>query len=187
MFKIEVIGNLGADAEVREANGAKFVSFRVASTSHYRTESGEDRSITDWIDCTMNNVESKVVQFLKAGTKVFVRGNASLRVYSSKKDRMMKAGVRCSVIEVELCGGVSDDVPRQIVDPLDGTIHDTKKYYWCDASCKGMKVNDVRELTDVRGGRYLMNGKGFVAPVMETPDSDSEDTQANDDASENQA
>ena len=33
MLKVEIIGNLGADAEIKEANGSKFVTMRVAHTS----------------------------------------------------------------------------------------------------------------------------------------------------------
>ena len=94
MLKVELIGNLGADVEVKESNGSQFATFRVADTSRYKTQSGEDKEVTYWIDCSYNNVESKVLPYLKAGVKVFVRGNASLRVYSSKKDRCMKAGYR---------------------------------------------------------------------------------------------
>ena len=103
MLKVELIGNLGADVEVKESNGSKFATFRIADTSLYKTQSGEDKEVTNWIDCSYNNVESKVLPYLKAGVKVFVRGNASLRVYSSKKDRCMKAGLQVSVQEIELC------------------------------------------------------------------------------------
>ena len=98
MFKVEVIGNLGADAEIKEANGARFVSFRIADTQKFKDQAGNEQTETNWIDCTMSNVESKVIQYLKAGVKVFVRGNASLRVYSSQKDRCMKAGLKVFVL-----------------------------------------------------------------------------------------
>lgn len=32
MFKVEAIGNLGADAVIKDANGSKFVAFRVANS-----------------------------------------------------------------------------------------------------------------------------------------------------------
>ena len=164
MLKVELIGNLGADVEIKESNGSHFAAFRVADTSKYTNQSGEEKTVTNWIDCTMNNVESKVLPYLKAGVKVFVRGNASLRVYSSKKDRCMKAGLQVSVTEVELCGGNSDAVPRQIIDPDNGTIYDVSKHYWCNMSTKGMKKDDVKPMIDTRGNEYLMNNQGFVAP-----------------------
>lgn len=180
MLKVELIGNLGADVEVKESNGSQFAAFRVADTSRYKTQSGEDKEVTNWIDCSYNNVESKVLPYLKAGVKVFVRGNASLRVYSSKKDRCMKAGLQVSVQEIELCGGNNDTVPRQIIDPENGAIFDTAKYYWCNAPTKGMKKDDLKLLVDARGNQYAMNHQGFVAPVPEQAEEETE-------GSENQA
>lgn len=180
MLKVELIGNLGADVEVKESNGSQFATFRVADTSRYKTQSGEDKEVTNWIDCSYNNVESKVLPYLKAGVKVFVRGNASLRVYSSKKDRCMKAGLQVSVQEIELCGGNNDTVPRQIIDPENGAIFDTAKYYWCNAPTKGMKKDDLKLLVDARGNQYAMNNQGFVAPVPEQTEEETE-------GSENQA
>lgn len=180
MLKVELIGNLGADVEVKESNGSKFATFRIADTSRYKTQSGEDKEVTNWIDCSYNNVESKVLPYLKAGVKVFVRGNASLRVYSSKKDRCMKAGLQVSVQEIELCGGNNDTVPRQIIDPENGAIYDTAKYYWCNAPTKGMKKDDLKLLVDVRGNQYAMDNRGFVAVAAEQTDEETE-------GSENQA
>lgn len=174
MLKVELIGNLGADVEVKESNGSKFATFRIADTSRYKTQSGEDKEVTNWIDCSYNNVESKVLPYLKAGVKVFVRGNASLRVYSSKKDRCMKAGLQVSVQEIELCGGNNDTVPRQVIDPENGTIFDTAKYYWCNAPTKGMKKDDLKLLVDARGNQYAMNHQGFVAPVPEQTEEETE-------------
>lgn len=174
MLKVELIGNLGADVEVKESNGSKFATFRIADTSRYKTQSGEDKEVTNWIDCSYNNVESKVLPYLKAGVKVFVRGNASLRVYSSKKDRCMKAGLQVSVQEIELCGGNNDTVPRQIIDPENGAIFDTAKYYWCNAPTKGMKKDDLKLMVDTRGNQYAMNSQGFVAPVPEQTEEETE-------------
>lgn len=174
MFKVEFIGNLGADAEIKESNGSKFVTMRIALTDKWTTESGEKRESTTWADVTMSNTESKVIPFLKSGVKIFVRGNGSLRVYSSPKEKKMKAGIQCSATEIELCGGVAELVPRQLIEPETGTLIDTTKYYWCNADTKGMKTNDTKLLIDTRGNQYLMNKAGFVAPVPTQDDSQSE-------------
>lgn len=165
MLKVEVIGNLGADAEVKEANGSKFVSFRVAHTDKWNTQSGEKREATSWLDCTMNNVESKVIPYLKAGVKVFVRGNGTLRVYSSPKERQMKAGLNIAVSEVELCGGSSELVPRQLILPETGQLVDVTKHYWCPLDTKKLKADERVLLIDQRGNSYAMIKGGWIAPV----------------------
>ena len=163
MFRAEIIGNLGADASVMESNGSKFVTMRIAHTDAYKDEQGNKHEKTVWVDATMNDAESKLLPYLKQGVKVFVRGNASLRVYSSPKDRCMKAGVTLSVREIELVGGSSDDVPRQLIDPATGMLFESQKYYWVNRDNKDMKKDDVMQLVDARGNQYVMNKAGFVS------------------------
>lgn len=171
MFRAEIIGNLGADASVMESNGSKFVTMRIAHTDAYKDEQGNKHEKTVWVDATMNDAESKLLPYLKQGVKVFVRGNASLRVYSSPKDRCMKAGVTLSVREIELVGGSSDDVPRQLIDPATGMLYESQKYYWINRDNKDMKKDDVMQLVDARGNQYLMNKAGFVSvPQAENVD-----------------
>lgn len=166
MFKIEVIGNLGADAEVKESNGTKFVTMRIAHTDSYKDEGGNKHEKTVWIDATMNDAESKLLPYLKQGVKVFVRGNGSLRVYSSPKDRCMKAGITVSVREIELVGGSSDEVPRQLIEPNTGALLDVSKHYWINRDNKDMKQDETMMLVDQRGNHYLMSKDGFVKPVV---------------------
>lgn len=165
MFKCEVIGNIGADAEVKESNGKKFVTFRVAHSDSYTDSAGQVHETTDWIDCVMSNVDSKVIPYLLKGVKVFVRGNARLRCYSSPKLRQMVAGLTINALEIELCGGTREEVPSQLINPATGAIHDVTKHYWCNCPVDGMKGDDMRMLIDTRGRQYGQNSAGFVAPV----------------------
>lgn len=168
MFRIEVIGNLGADAQVKESNGSKFVTMRIAHSEVWKDEKNEKHEKTIWIDATMNDADSKLLPYLKQGVKVFVRGNGSLRVYSSPKDRMMKAGATINVREIELVGGSGDDVPRQLVDPADGSLLDVTKHYWVNRDNKGLNKDEMYSLVDARGNHFLMNKAGFVSPYVPT-------------------
>lgn len=164
MLKFEVIGNLGADAEIKNIDGTKFVSMRVAHTEKWKDEKGEVKELTQWVDVTLNNVDHGIIPYLRAGVKIFARGTGSARIYSSKKDRMMKAGLKISAQEIELVGGSSDDVPRQLVEPATGALLDVTKYYWCNGDTSKMKKDDIREVVDTKGNIYLLNKAGFVAP-----------------------
>lgn len=171
MLKVELIGNLGADAQVKEANGAKFVTMRIAHTDRWTDDQGKTRESTIWVDVTFNNAESKVLPFLKAGVKIFVRGNASLRVYSSAKDRCMKAGLTVAAHEIELCGGSTDDVPRELADPNDGHLYKVAKYYQTDVDTSKWKKEDQALLVDRQARRYIVVKGGWVAPeVVQTED-----------------
>ena len=115
MIKIEVIGNLGADAQLQVVNGNKFVSFRVANTDSWTDKiTGEIKKSTQWISCSLNGDGGNLLQYLKKGTKVFVRGNANLVTYSSPSTHMIEVGVNLFVREIELCGGTkSENHPQQ--------------------------------------------------------------------------
>lgn len=109
MIKVEIIGNLGADAQLQQVNGNKFVSFRVANTDKWTDKAtGEISVSTQWVSCSLNGDGGGITPYLKKGTKVFVRGNAQFVVYSSAKSRKMEVGINLFVREIELCGSVAE-------------------------------------------------------------------------------
>jgi len=159
-----VIGNLGADAEVKTANGKSFISLSIADSRKYTTQDGKEMSEINWIDAIISNADHPVLPYLKQGVKVCVIGNASLRVYSSKKDRMMKAGLTIHVLSIELCGGSSDAVPRQLIDPETGKILQMLKFFWTSSEDIKLKKGQTKMLTDVKGNEFVMDSNGFVIP-----------------------
>lgn len=85
MFKGMIIGNLGRDAEEREYNGKKFLSFSVAAS-----ETDKDgKEHTQWVNVTTHQVSLK--DYLKKGKQVFVMGDQKNDVYESKPDIRIKA------------------------------------------------------------------------------------------------
>ena len=106
MIKLEIIGNLGADAEIKQYNGNKFVSFRVAHTDKWvDQQTGVISTQTTWVSCSLNGDGGALTSYLKRGTKVYVRGTPSFVTYSSPKTHKMETGINLFVREVELCGG----------------------------------------------------------------------------------
>ena len=167
MLKIELIGNLGSDCEVKDANGSKFAVMRVAHTESWKNEKGEKQERTIWVDVIYNDVESKLLDFLKSGQKVFVRGSVSLRVYSSPKDRCMKAGMTVNAREIELLGGQTDAVPKKLVDPESGLLYDVQKFYGINKDTSKFKESEFAVMQDIKGNRYKLVKGGFVAPLVE--------------------
>lgn len=97
MLKLEIIGNIGADAQIQNHNGAEFVSFSVA-----HTEKIGDKTDTIWVSCTTQN--KKIAQYLTKGTKVYVRGNASVKTFKNNQGVTM-AAINLFATEIEFCGG----------------------------------------------------------------------------------
>ena len=183
MFTAHVIGNLGSDAEVVESNGKKFVTLSIADSRKFKNADGSDVNQTTWIDAIINNADSPILPYLRQGVKVCVYGNVSLRVYSSKKDRMMKAGATIHVLSIELCGGSSDDVPRELIDPETAMVFQTNKYYWVNRDNSKMKESEMFTLVDAKGKPYQMNKQGFVIPAqVPQGDESGSDTTTNENA-----
>ena len=160
MLQLTVIGNLGADAEVKEANGNKFVSFNVAHTDRWVDADGTVHESTQWVGCALSGDGGNLLQYLRKGTTVFVLGRLRTRVYSSEKARGFVAGLDLSVQHIELVGGKADEVPSRLFD-REGKQVDISKHFWTQmAEYYGTQVFD-------RSGKaYTIDAQGWVAPIQ---------------------
>lgn len=72
MFKVQILGRLGRDAQIYEsANGTQFVAFTIAVNTK-----NQGNETTYWLDVrTFNKNHLKLVQYLKKGKIVHVGGN----------------------------------------------------------------------------------------------------------------
>jgi len=102
MLVVEVIGNLGADATIKEFKGQKFMAFSVAHTESFTDSQGAKRERTTWVSC-LKYGESGVLPYLKKGTRIFVRGELSARTYEA--NGAAQVGINCKVKELQLLGG----------------------------------------------------------------------------------
>ncbi len=84
--KVNLIGFLGSDSEVRNANNRSFTTFSVATQSSYKDKkSGERVSHTEWHSCVVFGKLSEFASTLKNGAHVQVEGELRSREYDSKK------------------------------------------------------------------------------------------------------
>lgn len=159
MLQCTMIGNLGANAEIKAADGREFLTFRIAHNDSFTKADGTKTETSMWVDCTMScaNGRPAVLPYLQKGTAVCVTGNVTLRVYSSEKDRCMKAGMTIHVKNLELIGGASDPVPRRLFTK-DGVMLDVQKFY-------AAQTNE-KELWDARGNRFTVENGGWVLPAQ---------------------
>lgn len=107
MIKLQAIGYLGTDAEVKNINGAYVISFRMAHTERFRDSSGTLRENTTWIQCDMwrRSIEAtNVAQYLRKGKLVYVEGRPSVRGYINQVGVPVGA-LKLRVDRLELLGG----------------------------------------------------------------------------------
>ena len=91
--KVILIGNLGADPEVRHTqDGRSICNMRIATTDSWRDrQSGEKREKTEWHSVVIFNEQlGKIAQqYLKKGSKVYIEGQLQTRKWqdNSGNDR----------------------------------------------------------------------------------------------------
>lgn len=103
MQKLSIIGNVGADAVVKDINGKKVINFPVAVS--------ESREKTTWINCARwvdagGSVE--VAKWLLKGTKVYAEGKPDVQTYVNKENKTA-IDFRLSVSFLELLGGAKKE------------------------------------------------------------------------------
>lgn len=165
MLKAIVIGNLGADAECRNSNGKEFVVFRVAHTEKWTDENGQKHESTTWVDCIMSGKQA-VFPYLKKGTQVFCMGNQSLRVYSSAKDKCMKAGETINVTYIELLGGKSDDVPGTLYREDNQQEVKVSKWFYAQGLERDESQPEAVRLISRSNERFWVDRNGWVRPEL---------------------
>lgn len=108
MLIAEIIGNLGHDAVVKQINGKEYTSFDVAHSE--RMSNGERRTV--WVSVLRSGNGGQLLQYLKKGARVFVRGELSAKVYTTRDG---SANVSLSVMarETQLCQTVDEGQQQQ--------------------------------------------------------------------------
>ncbi|MGD9915855.1 MAG: single-stranded DNA-binding protein [Rhizobiaceae bacterium] len=81
--KVILVGNLGADPEIRRLNsGEPVVNLRIATSESWRDKnSGERKEKTEWHQVVIfnDNLAKVAEQYLKKGMKVYVEGQLQTR------------------------------------------------------------------------------------------------------------
>jgi single-strand DNA-binding protein len=89
--KVMLIGNLGADPEVRStSNGSRVATLSLATSRQWTTQSGEKQEKTEWHRCVVWNAKGSgladvVEKYLKKGDRVYVEGRIEYRTWQDKE------------------------------------------------------------------------------------------------------
>ena len=86
--KVMLIGNLGADPEIRTFNnGGKVANLRIATSESWKDrQTGERKEKTEWhtVAIFSEGLVSVVERYLKKGSKVFVEGKLQTRKWQDQ-------------------------------------------------------------------------------------------------------
>ncbi|MEA3495631.1 MAG: single-stranded DNA-binding protein [Bacteroidota bacterium] len=84
--KVILIGNLGADPEVRRfAEDTAVANFNIATTENYKDKSGEWQEKTEWHRIVVwRFLAERAEKYLKKGMKVYIEGKLQTRSWDDK-------------------------------------------------------------------------------------------------------
>lgn len=85
--KVEIIGHLGKDPEIRTTSGGKkMASMTVATSEHWKDANGERKEKVEWHRVTVFNegLAGVLEKYVKKGSKVYLSGSLATRKYTDK-------------------------------------------------------------------------------------------------------
>ncbi len=84
--KVILIGNLGKDPEIRQTqDGRRIANFNVATSESWKDKNtGERREKTEWHRVVLFEPISKVADYLKKGSKVYLEGSLQTRKWQDQ-------------------------------------------------------------------------------------------------------
>ena len=107
--KVQLIGNLGKDPDVKEFdNGRKVAKFPLATTESYKNEKGEKLSETTWHNLVLwNGLAGVAEQYLTKGKEIAVEGRIVHRDY--EKDGEKKWITEIIVSQMQMLRGKKEE------------------------------------------------------------------------------
>lgn len=166
MLQTTIIGHIGNDAECKEYNGKEFTTFRVAHSEKWTDADGKTHEQTTWVDCVMNG-KPAVLPYLTKGTLVYCSGSTELRVYSSPKDKCMKAGLTIKVRTCELVGARPDAVPAYLYRADNGEQVRISKHFFALSLIRDEKEPEWLALVSAQAKQFVCDRNGNVTPYEE--------------------
>lgn len=100
MNRATLVGNVGADPEIRDTNsGGKVATFSLATTESWKDKAGEKQERTEWHRCVIWNegLIGVIEKYVKKGSKLLVEGQLQTRKWE-------KDGVERYSTEIVLSG-----------------------------------------------------------------------------------
>lgn len=119
--KVQLVGNLGADAQVASVGDKFVINFSVATT-----EKSKDQEFTTWFKVAYFVTKDTLAQYLVKGTQVFVDGRLRLEEYKDK-DGNARTSLKIMANDVQLIGGkasAESEAPKKAKKAAAGSDED---------------------------------------------------------------
>ncbi|WP_232371226.1 single-stranded DNA-binding protein [Desulfogranum marinum] len=105
MQKTTLIGNLGNNPELRDANGTPVCSFSVATTERWKDQQGNKQEKTEWHKIVAwGNLADICAEYLGKGSKVYIEGKNKTRKWTDQ-NKVERYITEIHAKEMEMLGG----------------------------------------------------------------------------------
>lgn len=115
--KVILLGNVGADPEVRALDGGKKVArIRVATTERYTDQQGKKQELTEWHSVTLwGGLADVADKYLHKGSQVFLEGKIRTREWTDK-DNQKRYATEIMASDMKLLGRPKDanEAPQEV-------------------------------------------------------------------------
>jgi single-strand DNA-binding protein len=107
--KVILLGNLGADPEVKYLEGDKVVAnLSLATTEAYNDRSGNRVEQTEWHDLELWDQQAKIAEkYLKKGSQIYVEGKIKSDKWTDEQGQNRKK-MKIRVLSFTMVGGKPD-------------------------------------------------------------------------------
>lgn len=114
MNKVILLGNLGADPELRMTNGGQAVlKLRLATQERYQDRSGTTQERTEWHSVVVWGKRAEALgKLLSKGSRILVEGSLRTSSYEDR-DGQKRYKTEVQAHNIELCGGGQRGSDRQ--------------------------------------------------------------------------
>jgi single-strand DNA-binding protein len=119
LLKLEVIGHLGKDAEIKDVSGKCVIEFSVA----HSVKQKDNTYLSTWVKCSYwreSRDKCAIANYLKKGGQVFVMGEPSVGAYMDKNNQP-QTDLRLRVSEIVLLGSKSESNTTNDNQPTNNT------------------------------------------------------------------
>lgn len=107
--KVILIGRLGKDPELKNANGVAICNFSIATSKEWKDESGEKKEKTTWHDIVSFRKTAEIAgKYLTKGREVYIEGELQTRSWDDKDTGQKRYKTEIIANNIQFIGGGQD-------------------------------------------------------------------------------
>lgn len=118
--KVQLLGNIGKDPEVRETKSGKVVNLVLATSERYTDKNGQKQENTEWHNLVVFGKLADVVsKYVKKGDKLYVEGSITTRKWEDKEGNT-RYNTDIKVRDLTMLGGTEKKAQTALASVDDG-------------------------------------------------------------------